>query len=158
MNKRGFTLIELMVVIVVIGILASISYPTYASKINRVKIEQSVGLADVAKEEIQAFYKRYGRMPKNNAEASLPDSKMFISNFTTDIEVKDGAIHITMGNKVSDQIVGKRVSIRPAVVKGAPKVPISWIAGYASVPKGMTALGENLTDVDSSFLSYEYRW
>lgn len=158
MNNRGFTLIELMVVIVVIGILASISYPSYSARINRVKIEESFELASVAQDEIQAFYKRYGKMPKNNAEASLPESNKFISNFTTNIEVTDGAIHITMGNKVSDQIIGKKVSIRPAVVKGAPKVPISWITGYASVPKGMTVLGENLTDVDSAFLAYEYRW
>ncbi len=158
MNNKGFTIIELMVVITIIGILASAAMPSMSSKIMQSKIESSLILADIAKEDIQKYYQKHKTMPKNNDQVNLPAPDKFISNYTTKIEVINGAIHMTLGNKVPDQALGKVVSIRPAIIKGEPRIPISWIIGYASVPKGMTALGENLTDVDSSFLSYEYRW
>ncbi len=158
MNKNGFTLIELMVVIAIIGILASVTLPSYAGKIHQAKIESSIQFTKFARDEISKFYKHNGNVPSTNAEAGLPEPELFISNETSRVDIIDGAIHITLGNRVSVQAEDKIVSIRPAVIDGESRIPISWIIGYASVPEGLTVLGENKTNVDSSYLSYNYRW
>ena len=52
-------------------------------------------------------------------------------------------LDITLGNRINKNVEGKTVTVRPAIVKDEPKVPIAWVAGYASVPKGMTVIGKN---------------
>ncbi len=158
MNKKGFTLVELMVVIAIIGILAGVTLPSYAAKINQARVENAISFTNFIREDIQDYYSRNNSMPQANGEIGLPAPEQFISNETKQVTIVDGAIHITLGNHVSDNIKGNIVSIRPAVVEGVSRIPISWIVGYASVPEGLTVLGENRTDLDSSYLSYDYRW
>ena len=70
-----------------------------------------------------------------------------VGNYITAVEITDGAIHITLGNNVNKHVLGKTASIRPAVAAVSAKVPIAWIRGYAPVPAGMAAKGENRTDL-----------
>jgi type IV pilus assembly protein PilA len=152
MNQRGFTLIELMIVVAIIGILASIAIPAYQDYTVRAQVVEAFSLASEIKASVQEFRKDRGRLPRNNGEAGVPAADKLIGNFVTHVEVADGALHVTMGNHANKLIEGRVVTLQPIVVTGSPASPMSWRCGRREVPPGMEAVGENRTDVDQKHL------
>ena len=157
-KTHGFTLIELMIVISIISILATIALPSYQDRGIRAQVHEAFNLAEMAQENISAFYKTKNKMPRNNSEAGLPAPEKIIGNYVTRVQVIDGAINVTLGNRVNKHALAKTITIRPAIVKGEARVPISWIYGYASIPQGMQVLGKNNTDLLARFLPVNCRY
>ncbi|MFO1400089.1 MAG: pilin [Steroidobacteraceae bacterium] len=152
MRTRGFTLIELMIVVAIIGILASIALPAYQDYTIRAQVVEAFALAGDVKPSVQEFRVDRGRFPANNAEAGVPEPKYLIGNYVTGIEVRNGAIHIQFGNNANSNLTGKIVTLQPLVVTGSPASPMSWRCGLRRIPNGMEAVGENHTNVDRKFL------
>ena len=151
-RPRGFTLMEMMVVVGIIAILALLMVPAYIDRIVRNQILEALPLADVAKQPIEGAWKLVRRLPADNAAIGLPVPEKVVSNYVSSVAVEGGAIHMTFGNRAHNQIRGQVLSLRPAVVMDAPVVPIAWVCGYASVPGNMTAQGENRTSVAARYL------
>lgn len=145
--NNGFTLIELMIVIAIIWILSTMAMPSFQDQMIRTQVKEAFNLAEIAQNGVEEYYKEKKTLPKNNAMAGLPVSEKIIGNFVSDIKVSNGVINITLGNRVNKNVFGKIISIRPAIVKDAPVVPITWVYGYATVPKGMTVIGDNASDI-----------
>jgi len=146
-DNRGFTLIELMIVISIISILATMALPSFQDRIIRAQMKEAFNLSEIAKDGIEDYYKAKGAFPKNNTAAGLPQPEKIIGNFVESVKVTKGVIDITLGNRVNKNVYNKIVTFRPAIVEGAPRVPIAWIHGYASVPEGMTVIGTNNSNV-----------
>ena len=155
--RRGFTLIEVMVVVAVIAILAMMAFPTYQDKLVRDQVTEALPLADLAKAPVAAGWTLLKLFPADNAAAGLPPPEKIVSNLVSAVQVEGGAIHITFGNRANGAIRGKVLTLRPAVVEDAPIVPVAWVCGTAPVPGKMNAKGVNRTSVPPNYLPLKCR-
>ena len=151
---EGFSAIEMMVVVAIIGILAMIAIPSSIGRIVKEQVVAAIPLADVAKEPIAALWKVAKTLPADNKEAGLPDADKIVSNFISAVEVKNGVINMTFGNKAHPQIKGKILSFRPAVIEESQIVPVTWVCGNAKAPDKMKLIGENITNVADDYLPH----
>ncbi|WP_317933534.1 pilin [Halioxenophilus sp. WMMB6] len=151
-NQKGFTLIELMIVVAIIGILASVALPAYQVYVQRSEMVEALSMAATIRQNVTNYYVEKLVFPADNASAGIPEPQMLIGNRITSVQVDGGAIHVTLGNKVSQPLQGKVLTFRPAVVTGSPKSPIAWLCGYDEPVNGMTAVGDNKTDLEQQYL------
>lgn len=149
---RGFTLIELMVVLSIIAILMIIAMPTADNRLVKAQIVESTELIKTYKEQVAALFQVTKLFPKNNKDAGFPQPELIMGNFAQRVEIKDGAFNIIFGNKAHTQLKDKILTIRPLIVKGSTESPMSWLCGNSAVPDGMQAVGDNLTNVPAKFL------
>ena len=156
-RQRGFTWIELVMVIAVIAILAGLAIPGMQDTALKKQVKEGLALADVAKAGVQAAYLLGGAMPANNEAAGLPPSEKIVGNLVKDVRVDGGAITLTYGNNASKVLLDKHVTLRPAVVAGEARVPIAWVCHDVPVPAGMEITGRDLTDLPPSHLPVECR-
>ena len=153
----GFSVIEMMVVVAIIGILAMVAIPSSMGRIIKEQVLAAIPLSDAAKEPIAAQWKMLKTLPTDNAEAGLPTPDKVVSNFINKLEVTNGVIHMTFGNKAHAQLKDNILSMRPAVISESNAVPIAWVCGNAKAPDKMTVLGENKTNIEDKYLPFACR-
>ena len=157
MRRRGFTLIELMVVVGIVAILALLAVPTYQDKFIRDQIAEAMPLADIAKTPVAMSWALLQTFPADNAAAGLPAADKIVNNYISSVAVENGAIHVTFGNRANHAIAGKILTLRPAVVTDAPIVPVTWVCGFATGPDKMTVKGDNKTNLPPGWLPINCR-
>ena len=156
-KRRGFSLIEAMIVIAIVAIMATLAVPGYLEKLIRDQVVEALPLGDVAKIPIAKAWATSQPLPDNNAAADLPAADKIVNYVVTSVAVRSGAIDITFGNKANGNLKGKILTLRPAVIDDAPVVPITWVCGYAAAPDKMQVKGTNGTTVPSRYLPLKCR-
>ena len=119
---EGFTLIELMIVIAIIGILAAIAIPAYQNYLVRAQVTEGLSLATGAKTAVWDFYSYSGRYPSNNQSAGLASAQSITSTYVSKVDVAGGQIKVTFGNKVNAAINGEALLLSPQTTAGS----ITW--------------------------------
>jgi len=109
--QQGFTLIELMIVVAIIGVLASIAIPAYQRYTIRAQITEGLGLSGPFKPAIVEFHNNNGAFPADNTAAGLAAPGDYAGKYVSSITVNGPVVSIQYGNSANAHINGRIVTI-----------------------------------------------
>lgn len=123
--QKGFTLIELMIVVAIIGILAAIAIPAYQDYTIRAQVTEGVNLMSGAKASATEVFNDTGEFPKSNSAAGLPKATSIKGSYVTQVEIDStsGAIVAKYGNKANNNIKDGTCTLTPNSNGGS----VSWV-------------------------------
>ena len=110
-KQRGFTLIELMIVVAIVGIVAAVAIPTYQRYVLRSQVAEGLNLSSGAKSAVSEFYMETGSWPKDNRQAGLAKSTDIRGDYTRKVVVQKNVIVIRYGIHAHAEISGDRVAL-----------------------------------------------
>lgn len=123
-QQKGFTLIELMIVIAIIGILAAIAIPAYQDYTVRSKVSEGLNLAGAAKLAVSEYYDAIGSFPTGNNQAGLPTNTSITGNYVSAVSLgnADGIITIEYNNNLGGTADGATILVQATTNAGS----IEW--------------------------------
>ncbi|HGG8211704.1 TPA: pilin [Neisseria meningitidis] len=124
--QKGFTLIELMIVIAIVGILAAVALPAYQDYTARAQVSEAILLAEGQKSAVTEYYLNHGKWPSNNTSAGVASSADIKGKYVEKVEVKNGVVTATMlSSGVNNEIKDKKLSLWAKRQDGSVK----WFCG-----------------------------
>ena len=131
--QKGFTLIELMIVVAIIAILAAIAIPAYQNYLIRAQVSEGSSLSDAAKTAVAEFWSNYARLPGNNQSAGIPTDTSINGNYVSKVDVNStGQVVATFdGPKVNTKIKNDTLVLSPITNSGS----INWTCTGGTIPQ-----------------------
>ncbi|HGO8298134.1 TPA: pilin [Neisseria meningitidis] len=124
--QKGFTLIELMIVIAIVGILAAVALPAYQDYTARAQVSEAILLAEGQKSAVTEYYLNHGEWPGDNTSAGVASSSEIKGKYVQKVEVAKGVITAQMASSnVNNEIKGKKLSLWAKRQNGSVK----WFCG-----------------------------
>jgi len=140
--QKGFTLIELMIVVAIIGILAAVALPAYQDYTIRTQVSEGLALAGEAKASVSEFRSNRGRLPLGNTSAGMAAAVSIVGNYVTSVTVVSGGITIEYGNNANERIDGATLGLSAySAGGGTSTAPLAWVCATGKPPAGTTLLG-----------------
>uniref|UniRef100_Q7M1D7 P(-)rp(+) fimbrial protein n=1 Tax=Neisseria gonorrhoeae TaxID=485 RepID=Q7M1D7_NEIGO len=150
--QKGFTLIELMIVIAIVGILALVALPAYQDYTARAQVSEAILLAEGQKSAVTEYYLNNGTWPENNASAGVASPPSDIKGkYVQKVEVAKGVVTATMASSnVNNEIKGKKLSLWAKRENGSVK----WFCGQpvTRAKADADAAGKDTTNIDTKHL------
>ncbi|EMT3014338.1 pilin, partial [Neisseria gonorrhoeae] len=133
--QKGFTLIELMIVIAIVGILAAVALPAYQDYTARAQVSEAILLAEGQKSAVTEYYLNHGKWPEDNTSAGVASASEIKGKYVQKVEVNNGVVTATMASTgVNKEIKDKRLSLWAKRQDGSVK----WFCGQP-----VTRTGDN---------------
>nr|MBH5957514.1 pilin [Neisseria meningitidis] len=125
--QKGFTLIELMIVIAIVGILAAVALPAYQDYTARAQVSEAILLAEGQKSAVTEYYLNHGTWPGDNSDAGVASTATDIKGkYVKEVKVEKGVITAEMKSSgVNKEIQGKKLSLWAKRQDGSVK----WFCG-----------------------------
>nr|WP_101134703.1 pilin [Neisseria meningitidis] len=142
--QKGFTLIELMIVIAIVGILAAVALPAYQDYTARAQVSEAILLAEGQKSAVTEYYLNHGKWPGDNSDAGVASASDIKGKYVEKVEVANGVITATMlSSGVNNEIKGKKLSLWAKRQDGSVK----WFCGQPVTRNNAKANAANADDV-----------
>jgi type IV pilus assembly protein PilA len=133
-SQRGFTLIELMIVVAIIGILATVAIPAYQDYTNRAKVSEAMGALSAAKTSVSEFYATEGLMPANSSAAGINTGalgKYVASVAYTKTSDAVGVVEVTLAaSGLAADLVGKKFKLTGTGSTSG----VNWVCSTTDAP------------------------
>ncbi|HGO9162979.1 TPA: pilin [Neisseria meningitidis] len=140
--QKGFTLIELMIVIAIVGILAAVALPAYQDYTARAQVSEAILLAEGQKSAVTEYYLNHGEWPSDNSAAGVATSANIKGKYVQSVEVKNGVVTATMlSSGVNNEIKGKKLSLWAKRQDGSVK----WFCGQPVTRDDAKATNDDVT-------------
>ncbi|MBW3922891.1 pilin [Neisseria meningitidis] len=124
--QKGFTLIELMIVIAIVGILAAVALPAYQDYTARAQVSEAILLAEGQKSAVTEYYLNHGEWPGNNTSAGVATSADIKGKYVQSVTVANGVVTAQMASSgVNKEIQGRKLSLWAKRQNGSVK----WFCG-----------------------------
>ncbi|EMT8653712.1 pilin, partial [Neisseria gonorrhoeae] len=124
--QKGFTLIELMIVIAIVGILAAVALPAYQDYTARAQVSEAILLAEGQKSAVTEYYLNHGKWPADNGAAGVASASKIIGKYVKEVKVENGVVTAQMASSnVNKEIQGKKLSLWARRQDGSVK----WFCG-----------------------------
>ncbi|HGH6204144.1 TPA: pilin [Neisseria meningitidis] len=124
--QKGFTLIELMIVIAIVGILAAVALPAYQDYTARAQVSEAILLAEGQKSAVTEYYLNHGIWPGDNSSAGVATSSKIKGKYVKEVTIANGVVTATMlSSGVNKEIQGKKLSLWAKRQDGSVK----WFCG-----------------------------
>ncbi|ENT0875447.1 prepilin-type N-terminal cleavage/methylation domain-containing protein [Neisseria gonorrhoeae] len=141
--QKGFTLIELMIVIAIVGILAAVALPAYQDYTARAQVSEAILLAEGQKSAVTEYYLNNGEWPANNGDAGVASASEIKGKYVKEVKVKNGVVTAQMASSnVNKEIQGKKLSLWAKRENGSVK----WFCGQPVKRDAGNAGNDDVTD------------
>jgi type IV pilus assembly protein PilA len=128
--QQGFTLIELMIVVAIIGILAAVAVPMYLDYTVRSQIAEGLNVSGGAKAAATEFFQDRGVFPADNAEAGVEAAANIQGKYVSSVTVADDVITIQYGNDANAQILGETITFTADTTTAGS---VKWVCASGGV-------------------------
>jgi len=127
-KQQGFTLIELMIVVAIIGILAAIAIPAYQDYTIRAQVSEGLNLSGGAKAAVTEYFQDRGSLPADNTIAGLAASNEIVGKYVDQVEVTAGVIDVQYGIDAHQVISGNSIQLTPDTSNAGS---VAWVCASA---------------------------
>jgi len=153
--QKGFTLIELMIVVAIIGILAAIAIPAYQDYTVRAQVTEGLNLSGDLKAAVAEDFANSGTWPASEVVLGMTEDAK-TGKYVADVDVTTGTISITYGLQANASALPAAANVLTLTPMVSANNDVIWVCGYKAAPAGAAAPASGAAAVIATTVASKY--